>query len=157
MESTTDVGTLDKASGNTLVFKDFPLTFGQPFASVPAALLLFQGVHYKNAGYNIIFYQINKDTLTNSGCTVRAYNWGPVSITMVRFSLAVGDVSIFWTSPVIWFRAPNGEHPWVKRAPGMALLDAEANLPPISDEAGYVAGVLGFEYGAEKNLRIIIN
>lgn len=51
---------------------------------------------------------------------------------MLRFSIAAGDVSVFWASPMIWFRAFD-PHPWLKRDPGASLLDATADLPPTSD------------------------
>ena len=88
---------------------------------------------------------------------MRAYNWGPVQITMVRFSIAVGDVSVFWASPTIFFRAPDVNHFWVKRAPGAALLDAAVDVPPTSDPAGYVYGPLGWEYTSDRNCRVLIH
>lgn len=76
---------------------------------------------------------------------------------MVRFSIAVGDVSIFWASPVISFRAPTAEHPWIKRAPSVSLLDSAVDLPAVSETVGYIFGVSGWEYHGSKNLRILIN
>jgi hypothetical protein len=76
---------------------------------------------------------------------------------MVRFSIAVGDISVFWASPVIFFRVPDGNHFWIKRDPGAALLDASADLPPTNDPVGYVYGPLGWEYVADKNCRVLIH
>lgn len=49
------------------------------------------------------------------------------------------------------------DHPWLKRAPGAALLDASVDLPPTSDPVGYVYGPLGWVYASERNCRVLIH
>jgi hypothetical protein len=64
---------------------------------------------------------------------------------MVRVCLVIGEKSMVWSSPIMSFRVPSGEHAWLKRGPSEAVVDTYINLPPSTSNNGHLYGFTGFD------------